>query len=94
MINWSTDEKKFKKENPKEYKLWRLVQLINYGLSENERLDTAEVKRAWSTIKDRLDSDRRKTIEFFIWGKKWQKEPGLLPDRSNFWKWYFGNPTS
>ena len=42
MINWSTDEEKFKKENPKEYKIWRLSQLINYGL-DGEKLDTAEV---------------------------------------------------
>ena len=29
MINWSTDEKAFKKKYPKEYELWRLTQLIN-----------------------------------------------------------------
>lgn len=93
MINWSTDEAKFKKKYPKEYKLWRLTQLINYGL-DGEKLDAVAVKKAWPKIKDRLDMDRRKTIEFFVWGKKWHKEPGLLPDRSNFWKWYFKHPTS
>ena len=38
MYNWSTNEEKFKKENPKAYKLWRLEQLINYGL-DGEKLD-------------------------------------------------------
>ncbi|MFH1536298.1 MAG: hypothetical protein ABIC96_04520 [Patescibacteria group bacterium] len=88
MYNWSTDEKRFKKENPKEYKLWRLTQLINYGL-DGEKLDKKEVKKAWPKIKDQLDPDRRKTIELFLWEKKWHKEKGLLPDRSNFWQWYF-----
>lgn len=93
MINWSTDEKTFKKKYPKEYKLWRLTQLINYGL-DGEKLDEKEVKRAWPKIKDRLDPDRRKTMEFFLWDKKWQIEPGLRPDRKNFWQWYFKYCTS
>jgi len=38
MINWSTDEKLFKKKYPEEYKLWRLTQLINYGL-DGEKLE-------------------------------------------------------
>ena len=93
MINWNTDEKTFKKKYPKEYKLWRLTQLINYGL-DGEKLDEKEVKRAWPKIKDRLDPDRRKTIEFFVWGRKWKVEPGLRADRKNFWQWYFKQSTS
>ena len=87
MYNWSTDEEKFKKENPKEYRLWKLVQLINYGL-DGKRLDREEIKKAWSKIKDQLDPDKRKTIEFYIWGKKWHREKGLHQDRKNFWQWY------
>lgn len=92
MHNWSVDVKKLKKY-PEKYALWRLEQLINYGLDE-EKLDKKEVKRLWPKIKDDLDPDRRKAIEFFIWGKKWHKEAGLLPDRSNFWNWYFKHRTS
>ena len=84
MINWNTDEKIFKKLHLKEYKLWRITQLINYGL-DGELLDKKEVIHAWSEIKDRLNPDRRKVLEFFIWNKKWTKAPGLLPDRSNYW---------
>jgi len=54
MYNWSVDEEKFKKQHPKEYRLWRLTQLINYGL-DGEKLDREEVKKAWPKIKDNLD---------------------------------------
>ena len=63
MFNWSVDEKRFKKENPEEYKLWRLTQLINYGL-DGERLDKKEVKRAWHKIKDKLDPYKKRALEY------------------------------
>ena len=69
MYNWSTDEEKFKKEAPEEYKLWRLAQLINYGL-DGEKLDRNEVKLAWPKIKDRLDPDFKTYLEFLLWPKK------------------------
>lgn len=69
MINWSTDEKTFKKKYPKEYKLWRLTQLINYGL-DGEKLNEKEVKKAWPKIKDRLDPDLRNYVHFLLWPKR------------------------
>lgn len=69
MINWSTDEKKFKKEDPEAYRLWRLTQLINYGL-DGEKLDREEVKKAWPKIKDRLDPHLRDFLHSLIWPKK------------------------
>jgi len=36
--NWSVDEKKFKKEDPKAYKIWRIQQMINYGLASGTAL--------------------------------------------------------
>lgn len=92
-MNWNTDEKKFKKFHPKEYKLWRLTQLINYGL-DGEKLDEQEVRSAWPKIKDRLDPDKQKVLEFFLWRKSWKKEQGLAFDRSNFWTWYSKQKTS
>ena len=44
----------FEKKYPKQYKLWRLTQLINYGLAD-EKLDRGEVKAVWAKIKDKLD---------------------------------------
>ena len=69
MYNWSVDKKKFKKEHPKNYKLWRLTQLINYGL-DGEKLDRVEVKSAWSKIKDRLDPHLKNYLEFILWPQK------------------------
>ncbi|MBU1326681.1 hypothetical protein KKB64_02680 [Patescibacteria group bacterium] len=83
MINWNTDEKRLKKEYPEEYKRWRITQLINYGL-EREKLDTTFLKAHWTKIKDRLAPDKRKTIEWLIWNKPWQKQSDLRKSRNNF----------
>ena len=79
MYNWSTDEEKFKKKYPKEYKLWRLTQLINYGL-DGEKLDKKEVKRSWVKIKNNLDPYKSRMIEFLLWGKQYS-----LPTNLSFW---------
>lgn len=68
MINWSTDEKKFKKEYPEEYKIWRMVQLINYGL-DGEKLDKDAVKKSWDTIQNKIDDSTRRYLTFLLWGK-------------------------
>lgn len=83
MINWNTDEKRLKKQYPKEYKRWRVTQLINYGL-EGEKLDTAYLKKNWMKMKDRLTPDKRKTIEFLLWNKSWNNQSGSLPNKNNF----------
>jgi hypothetical protein len=80
MHNWSVDEKKFKKKYPEEYRLWRLTQLINYGL-DGEKLDKEEVKRAWPKIKDRLDPHKCVYLEYLIWHKK----PSSQSFKENFW---------
>jgi len=79
MYNWSVDEERFKKEDPKGYKLWRLTQLINYGL-DGEKLDRKEVKKAWPKIKDRLDPYAKRAVEYLLWGKAYS-----LPNNLTFW---------
>jgi len=69
MINWSTDESKFKKENPQEYKIWRLTQLINYGLN-GEKLPAIDIKKNWATIKDKIDKPTEAYLSFLLWGKQ------------------------
>lgn len=44
MYNWSTDEKQLKKADAERYKIWRLEQMINYGLG-NEKIDERMVKK-------------------------------------------------
>ena len=77
MYNWSVDEKKFKKEHPKNYKLWRLTQLINYGL-DGEKLDRVEVKSAWSKIKNRLDPHLKDYLQYILWPQK-QSTNDIIP---------------
>ncbi|MEO0228343.1 MAG: hypothetical protein ABIL70_09890 [candidate division WOR-3 bacterium] len=70
MYNWSVDEKKFKKEDPEGYKIWRLIQLINYGTA-GEKIEEKEVRKYWSKIKDRIDPLYREFLELLLWpGKK------------------------
>lgn len=63
MYNWSVDEVVFKKNHPKQYRLWKLEQLINYGLGK-EKLKKSEVK---SNI-DKLDIDplKKKYLNFLL----------------------------
>ena len=82
MYNWSVDEKQFKKNHPEGYRLWRITQLINYGLSEGEKLDREEVKKAWSKIKDDLDPNKALYIKYLLWGVK----PSSNQFIESFWK--------
>ncbi len=82
MYNWSTDEEEFKKSNPEKYRLWRITQLINYGL-DGEKLDRKEVKKTWPKIKDHLDPFKKRVLEYLLWGKLY-----LLPNNLTFWNWY------
>ncbi len=82
MWNWSTDEKTFKKKYPKEYRLWRLVQLINYGLDEGEKLDREEVKKAWPKIKDQLDPNKAVYIRYLLW----EQRPFSNQFTDDFWR--------
>lgn len=62
MYNWSTDTTTLKK-SPEKYKIWRLEQLINFGLG-NEKIDTNELKKYWKLLK--LDAKRKNVLAFWI----------------------------
>lgn len=62
MYNWSTDEKELKKD-PEKYAIWRLEQMVNFGL-DGERIDREELKKYW--LKLNLDPHRRKLLELFL----------------------------
>jgi len=65
MYNWSVDEKYLKKF-PKQYKLWRLEQMVSYGL-DGDKLNKDELIANWDYLKRRIDSKRRKFLEFLLW---------------------------
>jgi hypothetical protein len=79
MYNWSVDEKKFKKENPEGYKIWKLEQMINYG-APGEKISDKLVRKYWEKIKDRIDPYKRRLIEYLLWGKIYS-----LPNNLTFW---------
>ena len=88
MINWSVDEEAFKIRDPEAYRLWRITQLINYGL-DGEKLDEAEVREAWPKIVDRLDPYKARYLEFALWGRQFS-----LPNNLTFWNSFVPSPVS
>jgi len=68
MFNWSVDTRYLQK-HPKQYMLWRLEQLLSYGL-DCEKIDKQNVKDNWGYLKTRLDPQRRNFIEYLLWHKQ------------------------
>ena len=66
MYNWSTDEKILKKDK-KKYAIWKLEQMVNFGLG-GKKLDQKMLKKYWRTIK--IDPQRRKFLILLLYGKR------------------------
>jgi len=81
MHNWSVDEERFMGEDPEGYRIWRLTQLINYGL-DGEKLKRSELIDSWEKIKDLIDPYKRRFLEYLLWKRQY-----LLPNNLTFWKW-------
>ncbi len=62
MYNWSVDEERLKAD-PEAYNLWRLEQLINFGL-HNERLKRSDLRQYWSRLK--IDPARKKLLHLLL----------------------------
>jgi len=62
MYNWSTDTTILKK-NPVKYAVWRLEQLINFGLN-GEKINTVQLKKYWPLLN--LDPKRKHVLEFWL----------------------------
>ena len=65
MYNWNTDTTELKK-NPEQYTIWKLEQLINYGL-DGEKINKKELIKYWDNI--RIDSQKRDILAFLLWHK-------------------------
>lgn len=64
MYNWSVDEK-YLARFPKKYKLWKLEQLLSYGL-EGKKLAKSEILGNWGYLKKRLDPKRLAFLKFIL----------------------------
>lgn len=62
MRNWSVDEEKLKTD-PEAYQLWRLEQLINFGLG-TERLRRSMLLKYWPKLK--IDPSRRRLLSLLL----------------------------
>ena len=62
MKNWSTDTSELQK-NTEKFSIWRLEQLINFGLGE-EKIDRNELKKYWDVIN--IDPFKRKFLSLFV----------------------------
>ncbi|MEK7555375.1 MAG: hypothetical protein AAB516_00965 [Patescibacteria group bacterium] len=62
MKNWSTDISELRK-NPEKFSIWRLEQLINFGLGE-EKIDINELQKYWDTVN--IDPFKRKFLSLFV----------------------------
>lgn len=65
MYNWSTDATKLAK-NPEAYAVWRLEQLVNFGLGNKERISKKELVKYWKRIT--IDPARRKFLALLLHG--------------------------
>ena len=62
MKNWSTDTKKLSKSK-KEFAVWKLEQLISFGLGK-DKIKKSELKEYWNIIS--IDPFKRKLLALFI----------------------------
>jgi len=62
MKNWSTNTKELRKNKDK-FAVWKLEQLINFGLGK-KKLKLGELKKYWSVIN--IDPGKRKFLELFV----------------------------
>ncbi len=62
MKNWSTNTKELKKDKDK-FAVWKLEQLINFGL-DGKKLKINELKKYWNIID--IDSFKKKFLALFV----------------------------
>ncbi|TAN33828.1 hypothetical protein EPN28_01140 [Patescibacteria group bacterium] len=66
MYNWSVDTKQLKKDK-KQYAIWRLEQLVNFGLGK-EKLSKIQLKKYWPQL--HLDPKKKRFLSFLLWPSK------------------------
>lgn len=66
MHNWSTDTTELKKDK-KRYAVWRLEQMVNFGL-EGKKINRAELKKYWKILC--LDNNKKKYLTLLLWPKQ------------------------
>jgi len=65
MYNWSTDITRLKKDK-KAYTIWRLEQMVNFGLGK-EKIRAEELKENWNKLN--LDPLKKNFLKMLLWPK-------------------------
>ncbi|MFH1947015.1 MAG: hypothetical protein ABIJ23_02570 [Candidatus Magasanikbacteria bacterium] len=66
MYNWTVDIKQLKRHK-KQYTIWRLEQLVNFGLG-GEKINIKDLKVNWEKLN--LDPNKKKYLSFLLWSTK------------------------
>jgi len=66
MYNWSVDTTELKK-NKKAYTVWRLEQMVNFGLGK-EKIKAKELKTNWNKLN--LDPLKKNYLKMLLWPKR------------------------
>lgn len=74
MYNWSVDLKQLKK-NEQKYAIWKIEQMVNFGLG-GKKISERELKKYW--LKINIDPFRRKFLKLIINDKKNLKQKSAL----------------
>ena len=64
MYNWSIDEKRFKARNKQAHAIWKLEQMVNFGLAEGEKIPVSQLKKYWPKLN--LDRNRSRLLEILL----------------------------
>lgn len=62
MKNWNTNVETLKKD-PEKYAIWRLEQLINFGL-DGEKISEQELKKYWDKIQ--VDPSKKAYLKILL----------------------------
>lgn len=74
MYNWSTDVKMLKKDK-KKYTIWKLEQMVNFGLN-GKKIDETELRTYWSKL--HLDPARKHFLDLLLHEGDSHKKPACL----------------
>lgn len=66
MYNWSIDIKELKK-NKEQYTIWKIEQMVNFGLN-SKKLKERDVKKYWK--KFQFDPARKRFLQLCLYGRK------------------------
>jgi len=66
MHNWSVDITELKK-NKEQYAVWRLEQMVNFGL-DGKKINREEIKKYWKILD--LDPNKKNYLKMILWPKQ------------------------